>query len=154
MIRTVPLTNLYLFDFDPNTGTGVGAPSFALGVQVANSSIWFHAGPLPTEWVRVGSGSGGGGGSSTMAIEYVVGGGEPDLSEIVVPISPAMPSSAYGVVGQCQGSLGIVAFDIPDDRKLPGQFTAIATSDLSPGDRLMFFLTSDAAHVVGPAEST
>jgi hypothetical protein len=151
LIRVVPLSSLYLFDFDPNTGTGVAAPSFALGIQVSDQSVWWHAGPVPLQWDRVGTGSGGGGGGSVVAIEYVVGGGETDLSEIVIPVSPPMPSANYGVVGQCQGCVGIVGMDIPDDQKSTTQFKMIATGALQPGDRLMFFLSPIVTTVVGPA---
>lgn len=147
--RAVPLSILYLFDSDPNVGAGVSAPVYALGVQTASNSIWWHAGPLPDQWVLVGTGSGGGG-SQVRVIHYTVGGGEPDLSEIAIAVSPPMADASYGVVASCQGCASLVSFDIPDGLKSASGFVAVMTGALQEGDRLVFFLSPVTSSLVGP----
>ena len=60
MMRTVPTYGLtWLFDFDPTTGGGVGGTQYAFGINTSDNSFWFHVGPTPTDWIKIGSGGGG-----------------------------------------------------------------------------------------------
>lgn len=64
----IPMTNFavptsllnWIFDFDPTVPPGVFGSQYAFGIRTDDSSIWFHDGVQPTQWIRVGTGSGGG----------------------------------------------------------------------------------------------
>lgn len=139
--NVVPLiTLIWLFDFDPTTGPGVGAAQNAFGINTADNSLWFHIGVGPTDWIKVGSG-GGGGGANLEVIQYTVTGLEPDTSELTIALSTPLPDANYGVVATCQGVQRIAAWDVPNASKTTTQFIAIATGHLEAGDVVTFFVS-------------
>lgn len=127
-----------LFTSDPNVGPGSYAIQYAFGINTAASSLWFHYGVGPNEWIKIGDGAGSSG-TTVQVILYTVTGSEPDLSEIVVALSTPI-TDPYGVVASCQGCQKIVALDIPNDLKTSTQFTAIATDDFQADDKIVFFV--------------
>lgn len=130
----------WMFDFDPNSGTGVPALDNAFGIQTASNSLWFHSGPGPTDWIKIGSGSGGG--PSLQVFRYTVTGTESDLSEITITLPSPMPSTAYNVMAACQGCTNIVGLDVPIASFTTTSFLVVATGNLTAGDVLAFIVAS------------
>jgi len=83
-------------------------------------------------------------------IHYVVTGAELDPSSLLITLTTPQLSTGYGVIAQCQGDAGIVAFDVPDATKTTTQFVAVATGDLSPGDAVIFFASPILSFLIGP----
>ncbi len=128
---------LWAFDFDPTTAGGVpGAPINAFGIRTDDSSLWFHRGVGPTQWVEIGAG--GGGGSTTQAFRYTVTGSEPDRSEIVITLPIPMASTNYAVMATCQGVAGINPVDVPVSSFATTHFTVIGTGAFVATDVIAF----------------
>lgn len=82
----------------------------------------------------------GGGGLALQVFTYLVTGLEPDRSELTIALPTARADANYIVIVQPQGCTAIAAFDVPTTDKTPTQFKAVATGELTVGDRLAFIV--------------
>lgn len=132
-----PLASVvWLFDFDPTTGSGVAALPYAFGVRTDDDTLWFHIGVAPTAWIKV-SGSGGGGGSMVQSFTYVVTGDEPDLSELSITLPTPIFASyvAAPVEIDCAGVVGVLV-----SARTPTGFVLSGTGKFTAGDTIGFLV--------------
>jgi len=88
-------------------------------------------------WVAEG-GSGGGGSGHTQTFRYTVTGLEPDLANLVIPVSPAQPDGNYQVVSG-QGARTFF-YGMAIDSQTGASFVLALSAAASAGDVFEFIL--------------